>query len=261
MRYLPALILGAIGGVLSLAAPDLSITVQLIVLALGIAVVLIVMVVASSARALKANGGKLTFVDLAESQLDEELLLVIRELEEMGFRRSGEVIRPVGSNYNKEALLVFMFNEDATVVVQVGRLCGPLMASHWSVFDIARDTEVQLLTSRERIYTEAGPNDLWQSFPDTDLATRGAEHARALEMLTARGAAARPMNTDACKTGLQKAFERNRARLLPSLTWNVLRMYGRALTKRSNHDERIDEQNAAQEVLKRIAERSTSLRA
>lgn len=252
VRYLPALILGAIGGALSLVLDDFSITVKLTALAVGIVVTLLVFIVTSTARAMKANGGKLTFIDVDESELDEELLRAIGELEEMGFRRSEGVIRPVASNYKKDALLVFMVNADATVVVHVGRFCGPLMTTHWSLFDVG-DTEITLLTLRDRVYMEAGSNDLRQSFPDADLAARGAEHARAFEMLTARGAVARPMNTDACKIGLQNAFQRNRARILTSFTWNVLGMYGRILTKRSVHDGPIDEQKAGQAILTRIA--------
>lgn len=252
MRYLPPLVLGAIGGALSLALDDFSITVQLIALVVGIVVALLVFIVTSTARAMKANGGRLTFIDVDESELDEELLGAVGELEEMGFQRSRGVIRPVASNYKKDALLVFMFNADATVVVHVGRLCGPLVATHWSLFDVG-DTEITLLTLRGRVYMEAGSNDLRQSFPGADLAARGVEHARAFEALTARGAVARTMNTDACKIGLQNAFQRNRARILTSLTWNVLGMYGRILTKRSLHDGPIGEQKAGQATLKRIA--------
>lgn len=229
-----------------------SFILKVLVCALGVLVALAVLLVTSSAHAMKNNNGRLTFVDVDESELDGDLLAAIAELEEMGFQRSGGVFRPVASNYHKKAVLVFMFNEDGTVVVKVGRICGPLMAMYWSVFDVSGDEDIELLTLRDRIYSDGGPHDLWQSFPKTDLATRAAEHARALEMVAALGGAPRPMNVDAFVIHLKAAFLRNRARLLPSLTWNIVRMYGQALVKKSRYDGRIDAQEAGQAVMKRI---------
>lgn len=254
VRYLPALLLGATGGALSFVVEDLSFLLQLLVIVLGVVVALAVVLVTSTAHAMKANDGRMTFDNVNESELDEDLLAAIAELKELGFQRSGGVLRPVASNYHKKALVVLMFNEDNTVVVEVGRICGPLMAAYWSVFDVGADKDMELWTLRDRIYNDGGPDDLWQSFPDADLATRASEHARAFEAVTALGVVPRAMNFNACKTGLKRAFMQNRARLLPSLTWNIIRMFGRALTKRSDYEGRIDEQEAGQTVMKRIAE-------
>ena len=256
MRVIRFIVMTAVGVALMIAVEDLDLILQVPIVVGAFVAAFLVLLVSVISRALNANGGQVNYVDVAETEHDEELLATVSELEQLGFRRSDRVLRPIGSNYCVRAVVVLLFNEDRTVVANVARMCGPLTASYWSVFDVGADDEANLWTLQGRTYDPAGPYELRQCYVNAGLATRRDEHDRAVQVVSALGLAPRPMDVEACIASLTTSFTQSRARLLQSLTGNVLRMYGRALLRKSRNEGPIELQREGQSVMNRIAGRA-----
>jgi hypothetical protein len=215
---------------------------------------LLYFVVVMSSRTKSALAGEIKYPVVDDAALDAEMLATAAEFEGLGYSRAPVVHQPTGSNYQAKAVMLLLFNDDRTRVVSVSRLCGPMSVVLMSFFEgpEGESAAPYLLSTNEKMFQKAGPDEMMQALLGADAAKIEAEHGNALTWLKGSGLEPVSMSLEATLCAFKVSIARGRRRVEKAPVRFTLRTMARAMMGKSYNLGPIKEQVHPREVVSRL---------